>query len=122
MSTSTDYLDPFSMAATVDAESPEDCHRIGLWQMENGSPEVAVGWLMRACSLNPTSPTALISLGGAYMMLRCWNGAARAFKEAAELDPSSINAHFGYGSACAQMGKLPEAIAALETARSLQKA
>ena len=104
----------------LDVESADGCRQIAEWLIESGSPDVAIDWLRRAIEIEPNNCQLHLSLGGAYFELRCWQAAVVTFGAAVRLSPDSTIALYGYGSACANMGRLKEAIASLESARSLQ--
>ncbi len=110
----------FNSTDQLDLESAAGCHQVAQWLLESGSPEIAIDWLRRAIEIEPDNSQYHLSLGGAYFELRCWQAAVDTFRAAVTLSPESALAHYGCGSACANMGRLNEAITLLETARNLQ--
>lgn len=65
--------------------------------------------------MDPLSPFLQWRLGHKYHLTRQWDRAIEQCRNALELDPHYVAAHFGLGQAFIRTGKVDEAIRALET-------
>jgi serine/threonine protein kinase/tetratricopeptide (TPR) repeat protein len=89
------------------------------WPPKEAFPEAKKA-LKRAVKLNDRLAEVHVSLGWVLMCYdREWLTAEREFRLGLKLNPNLADAHRGYGWYCAVVGRLDEAIAALERAKEL---
>jgi Tfp pilus assembly protein PilF len=106
-------------AVRTDPRSAEAELRLGLAQLELGTPAPARGHLERAREL-AASVGAEVALGNAELALGRPGEASACYRRALGLDPGSFRAHANLAEALRQAGLLDEAESELRAARSLQ--
>lgn len=73
----------------------------------------------QAVQLDPTNPQGYITLGGIYYQLGQWDNAQAQFQQAATLKSDFANAYYNIAHTLIQKNDLKDALAALQTVRSL---
>ena len=73
----------------------------------------------QAVQLDPTNPQGYIALGGIYYQLGQWDKAQEQFQQAANLKSDFANAYYNIAHTLIQKNDLKDALAALQTVRSL---
>jgi serine/threonine-protein kinase len=84
-----------------------------------GRHDEAIAESRKALELDPLSLIINTWLGRRYYFARRYDEAARECRKALDLDPAFSPAHWQLGSVLLQQGKVPEALAELETATRL---
>jgi tetratricopeptide (TPR) repeat protein len=73
----------------------------------------------QAVQLDPTNPQGYIVLGGIYYQLGQWDKAQEQFQQSANLKPDFANAYYNIAHTLIQKGDLKNALASLQTVKSL---
>ncbi|MCZ6817447.1 MAG: tetratricopeptide repeat protein [Planctomycetota bacterium] len=79
----------------------------------------AIEALERAARFDPENSRVHREIGQSFLRIRRFEMSRQHYQIAARLSPDSVHAHAGLGSACAGLGRLSEAVAALAAAREL---
>ena len=92
---------------------------LGVMLAERGSADEAVAAYRRAIEVNPGAARPYYNLGNALAARGDWDGALAAFRKALELQPDFAEAHCNLGHALRELGRLGEAVKALERGHAL---
>lgn len=76
---------------------PETFYVIGNYYSRRGEHERAAEYLWRAAQLQPWRALPLVLLGHEYLELHNTNAAARAYRRAADLDPTDFRSFIALG-------------------------
>ncbi len=80
---------------TKESDQPLADLTLGRVELQSRRPAAALTWLQRAAAADAGNPRIHVFLGEAWLALREWTEAGRAFHQAIELDPSHAEAHCG---------------------------
>lgn len=87
---------------------------------EMGKPDKAIETFQKAVKRDPTAAKAYYELGAVYLDLKKdYNKAAESFTKATQLDAQYDLAFYSLGVSLTELGRLDEAVIALETALSV---
>ncbi len=102
----------------LDDGRAEEQVRMGLWEIEAGHTAEGERWIDQAVRHHGLPGTVHVRAGQAYEALNEFGDALRQYDRALRIDPNEPSVHFVRGRALYYLGRLDEARAALERARS----
>jgi tetratricopeptide (TPR) repeat protein/SAM-dependent methyltransferase len=103
----------------TDREQPEALHWLGVIELQQGQPQVAVELIEQALKIKPAYAAAFNNLGLALQAQQRLSEAEQAFRRALALEPDDANTHLNLGLVLRYQDEQAEAVAAFERACTL---
>ncbi len=112
----------YSRILSVDPDHADALHLSGLIAFQRGDNRLAVEYIGKAISRNPSAPLYHSNMGSALLNLDEYEKAVDCFEEAISLDPDYADAWGNLGNAFRGLGRLNDAVDHYRKAISLNPA